>query len=92
MIKRGHRLTNSLQFNFDSMTAEEGTIETDDFSGSDKEDSEDAPPASKTFNRGKHIKFFKHCLTMLPQMYQSIDSSRLTVLYFSLSGKFLSHH
>jgi len=66
------------------MEAEEETDE--DFTGSDKEDDEDAPPASKTFNREKHIKFFKHCLTMLPQMYQSIDSSRLTVLYFSLSG------
>jgi len=37
----------------------------------------------------KHLKYFEQILGLVPKMYQSIDSSRLTVLYFSLSGMLL---
>ena len=36
--------------------------------------------------RDKHEKFFKQMLNLLPEAYESHDSSRLTLLYFSLSG------
>ncbi|XP_033633939.1 geranylgeranyl transferase type-1 subunit beta-like [Asterias rubens] len=54
-----------------------------------------APRAEKTqqtnkkeisFLRAKHIKFFSRCLQILPQSYTSLDTSRLTVCFFALSG------
>ena len=36
--------------------------------------------------RDRHLKFFKQLINLMPEMYQRIDSSRLTILYFALSG------
>ena len=41
--------------------------------------------------RDKHIKYFKHMLTLLPEAFEGHDSIRLTILFFSLGGKFLLH-
>lgn len=39
------------------------------------------------FLRARHIKFFKLCLNyILPSRYSSLDTSRLTVAFFALSG------
>ncbi|XP_038072069.1 geranylgeranyl transferase type-1 subunit beta-like [Patiria miniata] len=38
------------------------------------------------FLKAKHIKFFSRCLHILPQSYTSLDTSRLTVCFFGLSG------
>ena len=46
------------------------------------------PAIPKVLLKEKHVRFFKQMLNMLPSMYEKLDSSRLTVLYFSLSGKF----
>ncbi|XP_073243213.1 geranylgeranyl transferase type-1 subunit beta-like [Porites lutea] len=34
----------------------------------------------------KHVKFFKRCLDILPSAYSSLDTSRVTVAFFALSG------
>ena len=53
-----------------------------------KEESIQKDPAiPKVLLKEKHVRFFKQMLNMLPSMYEKLDSSRLTVLYFSLSGK-----
>ncbi|XP_072022825.1 geranylgeranyl transferase type-1 subunit beta-like, partial [Amphiura filiformis] len=36
--------------------------------------------------RSKHIKFFCRCLQVLPSGYTSLDTSRLTISFFALSG------
>ncbi|XP_023215384.1 geranylgeranyl transferase type-1 subunit beta-like [Centruroides sculpturatus] len=38
------------------------------------------------FLRNQHVKFFKRCLLMLPNGLRSLDTSRLTVVYFAISG------
>lgn len=38
------------------------------------------------FLRKKHIKFFMRCLNVLPSSYSSLDTTRLTVAFFALSG------
>ncbi|XP_071485218.1 geranylgeranyl transferase type-1 subunit beta-like [Diadema antillarum] len=45
------------------------------------EDYSDAVIASK-----RHVKFFQRCLQVLPCSYSSLDTSRLTVAFFALSG------
>ncbi|XP_012555341.1 geranylgeranyl transferase type-1 subunit beta isoform X1 [Hydra vulgaris] len=41
---------------------------------------------NKEFSREKHIKYFLRCLQCLPIPYSSLDTSRMTVLFFCLSG------
>eukprot|EP00058_Branchiostoma_floridae_P024457 XP_002609947.1 hypothetical protein BRAFLDRAFT_124378 [Branchiostoma floridae] len=38
------------------------------------------------FAKEKHVKFFKRCLQVLPSRYCSLDTTRLTVAFFALSG------
>ena len=38
------------------------------------------------FNLGSHVKYFLRCLEMLPAPYASLDTNRLTVAYFCISG------
>ncbi|XP_057308893.1 geranylgeranyl transferase type-1 subunit beta-like [Hydractinia symbiolongicarpus] len=38
------------------------------------------------FKKDKHIKYFIRCINALPSAYISMDTSRMTVLFFSLSG------
>ncbi|GAB1599929.1 geranylgeranyl transferase type-1 subunit beta-like [Argonauta hians] len=42
--------------------------------------------ADKTFFRAKHIKFFLRNLDILPNVYTSADTSRVTMAFFTLSG------
>ena len=58
----------------DNLTLEETSIQKD-------------ASIPKVLLNDKHTKFFKQMLNLLPHMYEKLDSSRLTVLYFSLSGK-----
>ena len=52
----------------------------------DHEVHEKAEDMPRQLLKDKHSKFFKQMLNLLPEAYQSHDSSRLTLLYFSLSG------
>ncbi|XP_078698686.1 geranylgeranyl transferase type-1 subunit beta-like [Branchiostoma floridae x Branchiostoma belcheri] len=38
------------------------------------------------FVKEKHVKFFQRCLQVLPSRYCSLDTTRLTVAFFALSG------
>ncbi|XP_033750629.1 geranylgeranyl transferase type-1 subunit beta-like [Pecten maximus] len=38
------------------------------------------------FLKSKHIKFFERCLQILPERYSSLDSNRMTIAFFALSG------
>jgi geranylgeranyl transferase type-1 subunit beta len=38
------------------------------------------------FHHAAHVKYFKSCLNVMPAPYTSLDTSRLTALYFSLVG------
>ncbi|XP_013385112.1 geranylgeranyl transferase type-1 subunit beta [Lingula anatina] len=38
------------------------------------------------FLRDKHVKFFTRCLQVLPDKYAALDTSRMTVAFFALSG------
>lgn len=38
------------------------------------------------FQREKHVKYFKRCFDILPHQYAFMDTSRLTILFFALSG------
>jgi geranylgeranyl transferase type-1 subunit beta len=38
------------------------------------------------FNVGLHVKYFLKCLDVLPQPYTSLDTNRLTVVYFCVAG------
>ncbi|XP_046839184.1 geranylgeranyl transferase type-1 subunit beta-like isoform X2 [Xenia sp. Carnegie-2017] len=38
------------------------------------------------FLYSKHVKFFIRCLNVLPSSYSSLDTTRLTVAFFALSG------
>ena len=38
------------------------------------------------FHREAHVKYFKSILNVMPSPYESIDTSRLTALYFSVTG------
>ncbi|XP_064609546.1 geranylgeranyl transferase type-1 subunit beta-like [Liolophura sinensis] len=38
------------------------------------------------FHRNKHVKFFQRCLQVLPERYASLDTSRMTVAFFAISG------
>ncbi|XP_077988984.1 geranylgeranyl transferase type-1 subunit beta-like [Glandiceps talaboti] len=42
--------------------------------------------AAEDFFRAKHVKFFKRCLQVLPEQYSSLDTNRLTIAFFALSG------
>ncbi|KAK3096764.1 hypothetical protein FSP39_003019 [Pinctada imbricata] len=39
-----------------------------------------------TFLKAKHVKFFERCLHVLPSRYSSLDTNRMTIAYFALSG------
>lgn len=45
-----------------------------------------ASEAEGRFLRNKHIKFFQRCLHILPARYASLDTSRMTVAFFAISG------
>ncbi|XP_039614882.1 geranylgeranyl transferase type-1 subunit beta [Polypterus senegalus] len=38
------------------------------------------------FLKDRHIKFFQRCLHVLPERYSSLETSRLTIVFFALSG------
>lgn len=38
------------------------------------------------FLKPKHIKFFERCLQILPSRYSSLDTNRMTIAFFALSG------
>jgi geranylgeranyl transferase type-1 subunit beta len=38
------------------------------------------------FHHAAHVKYFKSCLNVMPSPYTSLDTSRLTAMYFSLVG------
>lgn len=38
------------------------------------------------FDCAKHVMFFKKCAKSLPEQYKTMDTNRLTLLYFSISG------
>ncbi|KAJ3450628.1 geranylgeranyl transferase type-1 subunit beta [Anaeramoeba flamelloides] len=42
--------------------------------------------SKKEFNRRAHIEYFNLYLNMLPQPIQSMESNRMTILYFAISG------
>lgn len=48
--------------------------------------SEVVETVAPVFERQKHIKFWLAHLRMLPAAYVSMDQSRMTILYFALSG------
>ncbi|XP_076066537.1 geranylgeranyl transferase type-1 subunit beta [Oratosquilla oratoria] len=45
-----------------------------------------SPREEFTFLRKRHVKFLKRCLQVLPSSLTSFDTSRMTVLFFALSG------
>ncbi|KAL5004408.1 hypothetical protein ScPMuIL_017864 [Solemya velum] len=45
-----------------------------------------APAPAQEFLKDKHVKFFKRCLQVLPPQYSSLDTSRMTIAFFALSG------
>ncbi|XP_045216275.2 geranylgeranyl transferase type-1 subunit beta-like [Mercenaria mercenaria] len=45
-----------------------------------------AAPSYDNFLREKHIKFFQRCLQILPARYSSLDTSRMTIAFFAISG------
>ncbi|WAR28678.1 PGTB1-like protein [Mya arenaria] len=45
-----------------------------------------AAPMKDDFLRDKHVKFFVRCLQVLPGRYSSLDTSRMTIAFFALSG------
>ncbi|XP_052221775.1 geranylgeranyl transferase type-1 subunit beta-like [Dreissena polymorpha] len=45
-----------------------------------------AAPIDNIFLRDKHVKFFLRCLQVLPGRYSSLDTSRMTIAFFALSG------
>uniref|UniRef100_A0A8B9NE42 Prenyltransferase alpha-alpha toroid domain-containing protein n=1 Tax=Accipiter nisus TaxID=211598 RepID=A0A8B9NE42_9AVES len=38
------------------------------------------------FLRERHVRFFQRCLQLLPERYSSLETSRLTIAFFALSG------
>ena len=45
------------------------------------------PPETSRFNKSQHVKYWLRCLkTFLPTLYQSNDSSRMTLAFFTLSS------
>ncbi|XP_046939453.1 geranylgeranyl transferase type-1 subunit beta isoform X1 [Lynx rufus] len=38
------------------------------------------------FLRDRHVRFFQRCLQVLPERYSSLETSRLTIAFFALSG------
>lgn len=42
--------------------------------------------SNSTLSLKRHVRFFKMCLQALPSSYSSLDTSRLTVAFFALSG------
>eukprot|EP00003_Mantamonas_plastica_P028738 TRINITY_DN6657_c0_g1_i2.p1 TRINITY_DN6657_c0_g1~~TRINITY_DN6657_c0_g1_i2.p1 ORF type:complete len:344 (+),score=66.62 TRINITY_DN6657_c0_g1_i2:31-1062(+) len=52
-------------------------------SDGEEEDPEEEVPE---FKQAYHIKYFKRCLDGLPFQYTSLDSNRLTLAYFCISG------
>uniref|UniRef100_A0A8C3KF75 Geranylgeranyl transferase type-1 subunit beta n=1 Tax=Calidris pygmaea TaxID=425635 RepID=A0A8C3KF75_9CHAR len=50
-------------------------------------ESEPAPePERLEFLRERHVRFFQRCLQILPERYSSLETSRLTIAFFALSG------
>jgi hypothetical protein len=47
---------------------------------------DDADTESIAFTRQTHIHFFRQHLKLLPEPYKSLDTNRLTLLYFALSA------
>ncbi|KAL0979798.1 hypothetical protein UPYG_G00189850 [Umbra pygmaea] len=38
------------------------------------------------FLKDRHVRFFQRCLQVLPERYSSLETSRLTIVFFALSG------
>uniref|UniRef100_A0A674H0M6 Protein geranylgeranyltransferase type I subunit beta n=1 Tax=Taeniopygia guttata TaxID=59729 RepID=A0A674H0M6_TAEGU len=45
-----------------------------------------AEPERLDFLRERHVRFFQRCLQILPERYSSLETSRLTIAFFALSG------
>ncbi|KAJ7425446.1 Geranylgeranyl transferase type-1 subunit beta [Willisornis vidua] len=45
-----------------------------------------AEPERLDFLRDRHVRFFQRCLQILPERYSSLETSRLTIAFFALSG------
>ncbi|ELU05408.1 hypothetical protein CAPTEDRAFT_124709 [Capitella teleta] len=45
-----------------------------------------AGPNRHEFNWKKHVRFFKMCLQVVPGRYASMDTTRMTVAFFAISG------
>ena len=45
-----------------------------------------APPPALSFEYSRHVSYFSMHLRSIPQGYESLDTSRMTMLYFCLSG------
>ncbi|RMC01098.1 hypothetical protein DUI87_22364 [Hirundo rustica rustica] len=43
-------------------------------------------PERLDFLRERHVRFFQRCLQILPERYSSLETSRLTIAFFALSG------
>ncbi|XP_078374202.1 geranylgeranyl transferase type-1 subunit beta-like isoform X1 [Oculina patagonica] len=52
----------------------------------DAENGKNPSSVNEDFACKKHVKFFKRCLDVLPSAYSSLDTSRVTVAFFALSG------
>lgn len=46
----------------------------------------EAATQSQPFDLKSHVKYFMKCLDVLPAPYSSLDTNRLTVAYFCVSG------
>jgi len=49
-------------------------------------DARRAPPSMARIDIAAHAKYFLRCLELLPAPYASLDTNRLTVAYFCVSG------
>merc|ERR1719383_311400 len=47
---------------------------------------DDSPMERGDFAIDRHVAYFKECLASLPGHYRTMDTNRLTLMYFSLSG------
>ncbi|XP_055554565.1 geranylgeranyl transferase type-1 subunit beta isoform X2 [Falco cherrug] len=43
-------------------------------------------PERLEFLRERHVRFFQRCLQVLPERYSTLETSRLTIAFFALSG------
>ncbi|CAM9419958.1 geranylgeranyl transferase type-1 subunit beta [Lampetra fluviatilis] len=51
-----------------------------------REEQQEEEASSPHFSRERHVRFFSRCLQVLPERYAALETSRLTVAFFALSG------